>query len=203
MPTSNHAAHPPAARAALAGAALILGVLLLDGGRVAGAAGDAVEGGAGAVLDGALRAHLAALEPLRGGAPSAQALAGRAVLITFFASWCPPCRIEFEHLEAIAGEFATEDLRIVAVNAFEDWWDVDPERLARFLDHLDPSFHVVVGTEETRALLGDVDRIPTLFVFDRAGRPVMHFVNRRGAAQTNAALERLRSAVAAALAGAD
>ncbi len=36
-----------------------------------------------------------------------QALRGKVVLLNFWATWCPPCRVEFPHLVGIYEEFKT------------------------------------------------------------------------------------------------
>ena len=44
-------------------------------------------------------------------------------------------------------------------------------------------------------LFGDVKRIPTVFVFDRQGRPRLHFVNAKNAKKANPGMDELRRAV--------
>ena len=153
-------------------------------------------------LDAALRAEVATLGSLAGPALSAEHLAAGPVLVSFFASWCPPCRVEFEHLNELTHKFGGERIRIVAINVFENFFndDQDQLRLRRFLADMKPRFHVVEGTESIKRAFGNVDRIPTLFVFDGDGKPVMHFIHKRGATKTNAAPDELHEAVAAALA---
>ncbi len=150
-------------------------------------------------LGDAERAALATLEPLRGKAPEVSDLRERAVIVTFFASWCPPCRTEFGHLNRIAMEFENADLTIVAVNVFEAFDDNDEVRLARFLDDTEPRFHVVKGDASIRRAFGEVERIPTVLVFDRAGKPVMHFIHARGAKKMSVTEDELRAALARAL----
>ena len=41
---------------------------------------------------------------------------GKAVLITFWATWCEPCRDEFPMLNELAKEYAPKGLHIVGVN---------------------------------------------------------------------------------------
>ncbi len=150
------------------------------------------------VLDHEHREALAALPSLGGPGLSATTLEGRVTVITFFASWCPPCRIEFEHLNTVK-EHHGEDLEVVAVNIYENFGGAaDPDRMERFLEHAAPSFHLLGEGERVRDLFGDVRRIPTAFVFDAEGRARLHFIHARGARKTNATLEELEAAIIAA-----
>ena len=85
---------------------------------------------------------------------------------------------------------------IVAINLFEGCagFDDDGKRLKRILGRHTPGFPTVT---ETAKLFGDVKRLPTVFVFvfDRQGKPRLHFVHGAGAKKTNPGLSELRSAV--------
>ena len=152
------------------------------------------------VLDAPRRAALVELPPLVRKQLRETHLVDRVVVIGFFASWCPPCRPEFETLNAIRREFAHEDVEVLAVNIFEDHFKQDAEaRLASFLVETSPLFKVVGEGERVAELFGPVTRIPTTIVFARDGRPAMHFVHKQGADKTHASLDELRAAVAAAL----
>ena len=144
-------------------------------------------------LDPERRAELSRLEPIRGPAVSAEALPGRIVIVTFFASWCPPCHQEFRELKRLGAEYRDRGLAIVAVNLFEDWGNLsDPARLDGFLARHDPPFAVVRGEARTGALFGDVSRIPTLLLFGPDGAAHLHFVHERGSAQTYVGYDRLK-----------
>ena len=150
-------------------------------------------------LDSDLRAHLSTLEPVRDGRVNAADLAEQVVVVTFFASWCPPCRDEFRALNALQEHFTGQPLRVVAINVFEAFDDNDAARMKRFLDATAPRFKLIKGNARTRKHFGDVDRIPTVFVFDRQGQPSMHFVHARGASRMSVTFDELRSAVTQAL----
>lgn len=152
------------------------------------------------VLDEACRAALADLPPLMPAVLTDAQLQDRVVVIGFFASWCPPCRPEFETLNAIREAFAEADVEVLAVNIFEDHFKTDAEaRLAGFLVKTAPTFKLLGEGERVAELFGPVTRIPTTFVFGRDGRPAMHFIHEQGASKTHASLDELRAAVEAAL----
>ena len=125
-------------------------------------------------LDNDRRAALAALPALRGAPLEAAALEGRAVVVTFFASWCPPCHVEFDHLKAVKRHYG-DAVEIVAVNIFEeDFGDSrGGKRLEAFLDKKDPPFFLLGEGARVASLFDDVTRIPTLYVFDGQGRQTL------------------------------
>lgn len=141
-------------------------------------------------------AELARLAPIRGPAISPAALEGQVVLVTFFASWCPPCREEFAHLIPVQEAYRDAGLTVVAINVFETWDDLStPAKLAHFLDVTTPNFAILKGDRETRRAFFDLDRIPSLFLFGRDSRLAMVFKHERGATKTLLNETELRAAI--------
>ncbi|MFT5391239.1 MAG: thiol-disulfide isomerase/thioredoxin [Gammaproteobacteria bacterium] len=156
---------------------------------------------AGVVLGAQARGHLEGLRPVStDSALQDGELENKAVVVAFFASWCPPCRDEFSALNRLRHEMGDKPVRIVAVNIFEAWDDNDAARMSRFLALTKPSFALVKGTDETVQAFGNVDRIPSVFVFDSKGLERWRFIHLRGANKMSATLEQLRLAVGLALA---
>ena len=147
-------------------------------------------------LDAARIAHIAGLKQIDGRKVDSDRLRGKPVIVSSFESWCRPCNAEFEHMKLLHLAHAAEGLEIVAINLFEGFagFDDDGKRLKRFLGRHTPGFPTVT---ETAKLFGDVKRLPTVFVFvfDRQGKPRLHFVHGAGAKKTNPGLSELRSAV--------
>ena len=107
------------------------------------------------------------------------------MVVTFFASWCPLCTDEFEHLNVLAGSEELDGGSIIAINLFEDFGGKkNPARMARFVKHTQPQFPLITGTEEMRVAFGNITRIPTVVVYDRSGREVWRFVHQRNATKT-------------------
>lgn len=130
--------------------------------------------------------RLLELESLRGEPLTPAHLQDRVVAVVFFASWCPPCHAEFRNLNAVAARFSGRGVSIVAVNVFEDFGGLSsPAKLQAFLDRYDPGFPVLSGTAATRRAFDNLDRVPSLFLFDRQGRLALHFRHAPQAAKTH------------------
>ena len=128
--------------------------------------------------------------------PGPEALEDRIVVLAFFASWCPPCHPEFDHLKAIDARYRDDEVTVVAVNIFEDYiGGGDTARLEAFLVAKAPAFAVLGEGERVAGLFGKVERIPTLFVFGTDGGPVLHFIHARGAKKTHAGYDEIEAAV--------
>jgi thiol-disulfide isomerase/thioredoxin len=76
-------------------------------------------------------ADLAFTDPA--GAPMTVAdLAGKKLLINFWASWCVPCREEMPALDAIASKYNSEDFVVLPINL--DMGEGGQEKAQKFLD---------------------------------------------------------------------
>ena len=149
-----------------------------------------------AATDGGLGDVLGDLPIIRGAPLSATALDDRVVLVAFFASWCPPCKYEFPHLNSLQKAYGDEHFQVVAVNVFETFEGLStPDKLEIFLDEVSPAFPILKGNDETRRIFGNLDRIPTMFVFDRDGAPAFVFRHERDAEKTHLTEEELRQVI--------
>jgi len=149
-----------------------------------------------AAAEGDLGDVLGELPIIRGASLSETAFDDRVVLVAFFASWCPPCKHEFPHLNSLQEGYGDDQFRVVAVNVFEAYEGLStPEKLEIFLDEVEPVFPILKGNDETRRIFGNLDRIPTMFVFDREGAPAFVFRHERNAEKTHLTEAELREVI--------
>lgn len=121
---------------------------------------------------------LIGLPGIDGPALSAGDVSGRPVLITFWASWCPPCRDEFHHFNQIQRVYGDRGLTVLGVNVYETWRGLsNPAKRARFIKQTRPTFRLIEGTDDLLQGFGGVDRIPTVFLFDASGELAYLFVH--------------------------
>jgi thiol-disulfide isomerase/thioredoxin len=105
-----------------------------------------------------------ALRDLAGRPIDPSRLAGRAVVVEMWATWCPPCRATLAWLPSLQKQYG-DRLAIVAVAV--DSTQADVEKLA---GQLGATYPIVMGTRDVVSAFGAVAAVPKLIVFDRAGR---------------------------------
>ena len=97
---------------------------------------------------------------------SLEAFRGRPVLLTFWASWCGPCRQELPELEKLYGELAGTGFVLLTINV-----DTSPRTGKRFLEQMGLNVPVYRLDPKTLSQLG-VQALPTNVLLNREGRPV-------------------------------
>jgi thiol-disulfide isomerase/thioredoxin len=110
-----------------------------------------------------------ALTDLDGRAVASQDLAGKAVLVEFWATWCPPCRGTLHWLGELRKRHG-DRLAVLAVAVESEEADV-----RKLSTELALPLRWAMATPDFARSFGDVNAVPTLFVFDRAGRKAAAF----------------------------
>jgi thiol-disulfide isomerase/thioredoxin len=93
--------------------------------------------------------------------------AGKVVLVNFWATWCPPCRVEIPELLELKREFK-DRLEIVGISEDDD----PPESVLKFARQKGMTYPVVMATPQLIEAYGGVPALPTSFLIDTQGRVV-------------------------------
>jgi peroxiredoxin len=111
-------------------------------------------------------APLFTLETLDGGTLSLADLRGQVVLVNFWASWCPPCRVEMPGFERIYRERARDGFVIVGIAT-----DVNARaRIRAFLHEHAITYPILLATPAVIRDYGGINALPESFLIDRGGR---------------------------------
>lgn len=104
-------------------------------------------------------------ELLDGRKISLDKLRGKAVLINFWATWCPYCRHEMPDMQRFYGDYRARGFEIVALSQGEE-----AETVRQFIATEGYGFPVALVDGSHAAAFGGVSRLPTSFLIDKQGR---------------------------------
>jgi peroxiredoxin len=104
------------------------------------------------------------LTDLAGKPVSLASLAGKVVIIDFWATWCAPCREELPQLEKFHQKYGPKGLAVLGVSV-----DKEPEGIKGFLDKLKVSFPVVHDAGHQLSGKYSPPRMPSSYIVDRKG----------------------------------
>lgn len=93
-------------------------------------------------------------------------LRGKAVIINFWASWCPPCRAEMPAIEAVHQSHNDSGLVILGVNATNQ---DNMTQVNEFVINMDLTFQILFDTAGVAQELYSVSALPSTFFIDREG----------------------------------
>ncbi len=99
---------------------------------------------------------------------------GKAVLINFFATWCPPCKAEIPHLNNLQEKYK-DKLKIIGILLEEN---KDNEEVQNFINYHDIVYTVTNsrGNFQLAKTIGGVQSIPFMILYDKNGDYVTHYL---------------------------
>ena len=89
---------------------------------------------------------------------------GKDVLIIFWATWCPPCRMEIPHLKELRETTSENDLAMLAIS------NERPDLVKSFVERAEMNYTVLTDPGTLPSPYNTVSAIPSSFFIDRQGR---------------------------------
>ncbi len=111
------------------------------------------------------------LKTLDGKTLTLSQLRGKAVVLNFWATWCPPCKVELPWFVDFQKQYAGQGLEIVGISEDEGGKD----KVAAFAKEMGVNYTIAVDDDTVSRKYGDVEDLPTTFYIDRNGK-IVQFV---------------------------
>jgi thiol-disulfide isomerase/thioredoxin len=99
---------------------------------------------------------------------------GKVVILDFWATWCPPCRVEIPGFVALQKKYSDRGFTVIGVSLDEQ----GPSVVKSFMRSFGMNYPVVMGNSKIVVDYGGFEAIPTTFVLDRQGNIVATFQGR-------------------------
>ena len=92
---------------------------------------------------------------------------GKVVLLDFWATWCPPCKIEIPGFVELYDRYQSEGFVVLGVSV-----DDPIDKLAAFAEEFNMNYPVLVGDgrDDIKEAFGPLYGFPTTFVIGRDGK---------------------------------
>jgi len=95
-------------------------------------------------------------------------LRGKAVVLNFWATWCPPCKVELPWFVDLQKQYGPQGLQVVGISEDEGGKD----KVAAFVKEMGVNYTIAVDDNSVSEKYGDVEDLPTTFYIDRNGKIV-------------------------------
>jgi thiol-disulfide isomerase/thioredoxin len=121
---------------------------------------------------------------------------GKPVLMTFWATWCEPCRDEYPMLNELAKQYAPRGLKVVGVNFDQDGDIILMRRFITRYKPIFPNYRKTGGESEfQQAVLPEWNgALPASFFYAKDGHQVGHLVGAGTRETYEAAIQSLLAA---------
>lgn len=114
------------------------------------------------------------LKDLDGDTVRSTELAGKVVLLNFWATWCGPCKEEMPSLAKLQSQFDPARFQVVTITT-----DMHPKGIKQFLDHLGIRLPVLFDQHEDVSRSFMVRGLPTTVLLTQDGRAIGRAVGPR------------------------
>ena len=112
------------------------------------------------------------LPAVAGEAVDSDAYRGRVLLVSFFATWCPPCMEEVPAFIELQKEFAARGFSVLGLSVDEGGIDL----VRRLVEKYGINYPVAMADQQVTRGFGGVSGIPVSFLVNREGQVVQKYL---------------------------
>ena len=91
---------------------------------------------------------------------------GKVLLVTFFATWCPPCRQEIPTLIQLQEEYSSKGFSVIGLSVDEK----GPKVVVKLIEKTKINYPVLMADGKVAREFGGIAGIPTSFLIDKKGK---------------------------------
>ncbi|KAF0189565.1 MAG: hypothetical protein FD168_820 [Desulfobulbaceae bacterium] len=110
-------------------------------------------------------------DAVSGAAVNSSNFNGKTLLITFFATWCPPCMQEIPTLIELHQHFSKDNFSVIAMSVDQEGASV----VAKLVTKRSINYPVLMADESTAQNFGGIVGIPTSFLVNKEGNIVKKY----------------------------
>ena len=107
------------------------------------------------------------LPVLTGGRLSLSGQRGHPVIVSFWGTWCPPCKAEFPQLVRVHREYAATGLQVLAVNGLDQ--ESSTKVIHKFVQRYGATFPVLLDERGAMRQVYHIPGLPMTVFIDSAG----------------------------------
>jgi thiol-disulfide isomerase/thioredoxin len=120
------------------------------------------------------------LGSLDGSRRSLSSFKGKVVFLSFWATWCGPCKEELPSIQALYNKLAGKGFVVLAVDLGED-----TVKVSQFVKEHNLTFPILLDTDGAVGATFGTSSIPTNYLLDRSGRIIARIVGYDGTEWTS------------------
>jgi thiol-disulfide isomerase/thioredoxin len=124
-----------------------------------------------------------------GAAYTRASLAGKVVLVNFWATWCSPCKHEIPDLSRMYDKYKAQG--VVFLGIMTDNNSPDSQQLLNFQSDFNMTYPIVRANSDLMVSYNYPDQLPTTMVYDRSGKLVSRHVGGLSARELDLMLSQL------------